>query len=37
MGRVNVFLKDELLAAINEEAKQKRTNRSALIKTALEK
>jgi len=37
MGRVNVFLKDELLAAINEEAKQEKTNRSALCQTALEK
>ena len=37
MGRVNVFLKDELFAAINEEAKQENTNRSALIQTALEK
>ena len=24
MGRVNVFLKDELLAAINEEAKKRK-------------
>jgi metal-responsive CopG/Arc/MetJ family transcriptional regulator len=37
MGRVNVFLKDELLNEINEEAKEEGTNRSALIQTALEK
>ena len=37
MGRVNVFLKDELLEEINEEAKEEGTNRSALIQTALEK
>ena len=37
MARVNVFLKDELLDEINEEAKEERTNRSALIQTALEK
>jgi metal-responsive CopG/Arc/MetJ family transcriptional regulator len=37
MGRVNVFLKDELLDEINEEAKVEGTNRSALIQTALEK
>jgi len=37
MGRVNVFLKDELLDEINEEAKEEGTNRSALIQTALEK
>jgi len=36
MARVNVFLKDELLDEINEEAKDERTNRSALIQTALE-
>ena len=36
MGRVNVFLKDELLEEINEEAKEEKTNRSALIQTALE-
>ncbi len=36
MARVNVFLKDELLDEINEEAKEERTNRSALIQTALE-
>jgi metal-responsive CopG/Arc/MetJ family transcriptional regulator len=36
MGRVNVFLKDELLEVINEEAKEEGTNRSALIQTALE-
>jgi metal-responsive CopG/Arc/MetJ family transcriptional regulator len=37
MARVNVFLTDELLEEINEEAKEERTNRSALIQTALEK
>jgi metal-responsive CopG/Arc/MetJ family transcriptional regulator len=37
MGRVNVFLKDKLLDEINEEAKEEKTNRSALIQTALEK
>ena len=36
MARVNVFLKDDLLDAINEEAKEEGTNRSALIQTALE-
>ena len=35
MARVNVFLKDELLDEINEEAKEEGTNRSALIQTAL--
>jgi metal-responsive CopG/Arc/MetJ family transcriptional regulator len=37
MARVNVFLKDELLDEINEEAKEEKTNRSAFIQTALEK
>ena len=37
MARVNVFLKDELLDEINDEAKEEGTNRSALIQTALEK
>lgn len=37
MGRVNVFLKDKLLEEINDEVKQERTNRSALIQAALEK
>jgi metal-responsive CopG/Arc/MetJ family transcriptional regulator len=37
MGRVNVFLKDELLNQINQEAREEKTNRSALIQTALEK
>jgi metal-responsive CopG/Arc/MetJ family transcriptional regulator len=37
MGRVNVFLKDELLEEINEEVKEEGTNRSALIQSALEK
>jgi metal-responsive CopG/Arc/MetJ family transcriptional regulator len=36
MARVNVFLKDELLDEINEEAKDQGTNRSSLIQTALE-
>ena len=35
MARVNVFLKDELLDEINEEAKDEGTNRSALIQVAL--
>jgi metal-responsive CopG/Arc/MetJ family transcriptional regulator len=37
MGRVNVFLKDELLDEINEEAKEEGMKRSALIQTALKK
>jgi len=37
MARVNVFLKDELLDQINDEAKDEGTNRSALIQTALER
>jgi len=37
MARVNVFLKDDLLDAINEEAKEEGTNRSAFIQAALEK
>ena len=36
MGRVNVFLKDELLNEINREAETEHTNRSSLIQTALE-
>jgi len=36
MGRVNVFLQDELLEKINEEVKDEGTNRSALIQAALE-
>ncbi len=36
MARINVFLKDELLDEINEEATDEGTNRSALIQTALE-
>jgi len=36
MARVNVFLKDELLDEINREADAEKTNRSALIQTALE-
>ena len=35
MARVNVFLKDELLKAIDAEAAQSRTNRSALIQSVL--
>jgi len=37
MTRISVFLKDELLEKINEEAKEEGTNRGALIQTALEK
>jgi len=37
MARVNVFLKDELLDEVNEEAREEGTKRSALIQTALEK
>ena len=37
MGRVNFFLTDDLLEQINEEAKEEKTTRSALIQTALEK
>lgn len=37
MGRVNVFLSDELLDQINKEAEDEDTNRSALIQAALEK
>jgi len=37
MARVNVFLKDALLDEINEEAKEEKTNRSALIQAALAK
>ena len=36
MARINVFLKDELLDEINEEAKDEGTNRSSFIQTALE-
>ncbi len=36
MGRVNVFLKDELLDEINEEVKDEGTSRSSLIQAALE-
>ena len=35
MGRVNVFLKDKLPEQINEEAKEEKTTRSALIQTVL--
>ena len=37
MPRVNVYIRDELLDAINREAKGEKTNRSALIQAALEK
>ena len=37
MSRVNVFLKDEMLNKINEQAKEAGTNRSAIIQIALEK
>lgn len=37
MGRVNVFLKDKLLDAINKEVKEEGTNRSAFIQTAVER
>ena len=36
MGRVNVFLKDDLLEEINRVAEEEETNRSSLIQTALE-
>ena len=36
MGRVNVFLKGDLLEQINREADVEKTNRSSLIQTALE-
>lgn len=35
MARVNVFLKEDLLQAIDAEAAQSRVNRSALIQAAL--
>lgn len=35
MARVNVFLKDELLRAVNQEAERAGMKRSALIQTAL--
>src|SRR5437667_265726 len=35
MARVNVFLKDEVLKAVDAEAAQSGTNRSALIQSAL--
>jgi Arc/MetJ-type ribon-helix-helix transcriptional regulator len=37
MARVSVYLPDELLDEINEQAKREGTNRSALIQAALEK
>ncbi len=36
MGRVNVFLKDDLLEQINRVADVEKTNRSSIIQTALE-
>ncbi len=35
MARVNVFLQDDLLKAVDAEAEQAGTNRSALIQAAL--
>ena len=35
MARVNVFLKDDVLKAVDAEAEQAGTNRSALIQKAL--
>jgi post-segregation antitoxin (ccd killing protein) len=35
MARVNVFLKDDLLRALDAEARQAGTNRSALVQAAL--
>ena len=37
MGRVNVFLSDQLLEEINQQAKEEGSNRSALIRAAVEK
>lgn len=37
MGRINVFLTSKLLDELDAEAKREKTNRSALIQTALEK
>ena len=37
MPRVNVFLKEELLNAIDAEAAESRTNRSALVQSALDR
>ena len=37
MPRVNVYLRDNLLDAVNREANDEKTNRSALIQAALEK
>jgi len=36
MGRINVFLKDELLDEVNREAERENINRSSLIQSALE-
>lgn len=35
MARVNVFLKDDLLTAVDAEAEESKLNRSALIQAAL--
>ena len=37
MGRINVFLTSKLLDDLDAESKREKTNRSALIRTALEK
>jgi metal-responsive CopG/Arc/MetJ family transcriptional regulator len=37
MARVNVFLSDQLIDEIDQEAKQEGTDRNSLIQTALEK
>lgn len=36
MARVNVFMSDELLKAVDAEAKRQNTNRSALLQKAAE-
>ena len=36
MARVNVFMSDDLLKAVDAEAKQVKTNRSALLQKAAE-
>ncbi len=36
MGRVNIFLSDQLLDEIDQEAKEEGTNRSVLIQMVLE-
>jgi metal-responsive CopG/Arc/MetJ family transcriptional regulator len=37
MARVNVFLSDQLLDEINQQAREEGSNRSALIRAAVEK